>query len=488
MVRIVCSDTHEYQESTARANHCAAFPHQPDAIIRCSTVSDVRRAIELAVAEELPVVPMSFAASRHPYRIGARSQPGGVVIDTSLMSSVSFDKPGVVVVGPGLRLDRLLYAATSRAPRRVVEGVLTVDVPMHPGDCANVRCAGFTLGGGYGIVSRARGLAADHLVEAELVTSEGNFVRVNEEERPDLLWALRGGGLGGFGVVTSMTLDLVPHPLTPLGLYGAWPIDRLGDVLRLLRGVFAEGGPDALALRMMVLGAGGVPRVVLHGTWLGEAGRGSALITSLVRGLGTPLEWLLGPMSSFDVIRLVEERHHQPVLESGVKTVTRNGYMAMSSLDDHFIDAFVHEAQHFGPESWSNAQLWVLGGAIARVPRNATAFVHRNASFLLVAQGQWQDERDRGAEMAWADDFLTHMAPWLNGERYQNLHDSGDDSQVAHYAEALDRLRRLKASVDPLHLFRGGIEEITPAAPAFAGGGTLSDSDPGTLSSHLSRH
>src|SRR5215470_4588035 len=166
----------------------AGVSHRPADVVSCRTVSDVQQAIARARAEGLP---LSVLGGGHDW-VGRAIRPGGLVIDLGNMKQVEVDGD-VATVGGGVTAAELIATAAQ------------VERAAATGTCGAVGMAGLTLGGGYGPLCGAAGLALDNLLGAEVVLADGRTVSTDEQCEPDLLWALRGGG-GNFGVVTSMRL------------------------------------------------------------------------------------------------------------------------------------------------------------------------------------------------------------------------------------------------------------------------------------------
>src|SRR5256885_12482052 len=177
---------------------------RPDAIARCVSVDDVRVCVAFAASTG---VPLALRSGGHSY--GGWSTGRGLVIDTGPLNAIDV-RADRVVVGAGARLIDI-YAETARAGAGITGG-----------SCATVGIAGLALGGGIGVMSRVWGLTCDDLLAAEIVTADANILTCDEQREPDLFWALRGGGGGSFGVVTSLTLRT--HPASALALgFLSWP-------------------------------------------------------------------------------------------------------------------------------------------------------------------------------------------------------------------------------------------------------------------------
>ncbi|EWM11355.1 FAD-binding oxidoreductase [Kutzneria sp. 744] len=181
---------------------------RPAAIAWCETEADVQRCVEFAATQGIPVAARSGG---HSYA-GYSTPDGGLIIDVSHLDTVEVRADGAAIVGAGARMAGV-YAGIGRAGRM-----------LSAGTCPTVGIAGLTLGGGIGVLGRKCGLASDQLIAARIVTADGTARTVSETQEPDLFWALRGGGGGNFGVVTSFTFRTTPaEPLT------VWSLDYTPD-------------------------------------------------------------------------------------------------------------------------------------------------------------------------------------------------------------------------------------------------------------------
>jgi FAD/FMN-containing dehydrogenase len=178
---------------TARATWNGALDQRPVLVAEALGARDVQAAVGAARDHGLP---FAVQATGHGTRVAC---DGGLLLKTSLMAEVLVDPDRRIArVGPGARVGDVVAAA---AP---------FGLSPIAGSHASVGVAGFTLGGGYGPLSRRHGFAADNLLRADVVTADGERLTATADRNADLFWALRGGG-GNFGVVTALEIRL--HPL-----------------------------------------------------------------------------------------------------------------------------------------------------------------------------------------------------------------------------------------------------------------------------------
>ncbi len=416
----------------------------PALIARCSSVADVRAAVEFARAHDLLVA----------VRGGGHSVAGhgtcddGLVIDLSPMQGVRVDPAGRrAVVQPGLNwggLDR----ATQAYGLAVTGGIVS-----------STGVAGLTLGGGIGWLMRKHGLTADNLLGAELVTAGGEFLRASGEENAELFWGLRRGG-GNFGIVTQFLFRL--HPVGPIVLAG-WvlhPQEKAVDVLRFYRG-FAAAVPDELTTivllrRLPQLPAlppflRGMPVIGIAVCYAGVIEAGERAVQPL-RAFGPPL---------VDGIALKPYLAHQTMFDAAQPPGRHNYWKTayLSGLSDAAIEAIVDAAGRMA-SPLSVLALYQLGGA-ARLG---------NAAFCVNCAATWTEPAESERNIAWARGFEAAIEPCSTGGAYSNfLGDEGGERAQAAYREHYGRLVALKTAYDPDNFFRLN-QNIEPDAPAAEAG------------------
>lgn len=259
--------------------------------------------------------------------------------------------------------------------------------------------AGFTLGGGIGWLVRKHGLTCDNLRAVEFVTADGRQVRASKDERPDLFWGVRGGG-GNFGVATAFEYDL--HPIgRMLGGLVLHPRQRAAEALRFFRD-FTATAPDELTCMLVLLTAPPLPfvpaalqekpAVAVAACYAGDLERGEQAIKPL-RQFGPPAADMLGPMPYPALQRMFDDS-----APKGMRNYWKSAYLA--DLPDSAIETIVdHAARMGGP--LAQVHLHLLGGAVSRVPADATAYVHRDAPFVVNLVGMWADASDDDASRGW---------------------------------------------------------------------------------------
>jgi FAD/FMN-containing dehydrogenase len=424
----------------ARAIWNAAHDRRPALIIRCAGTADVLRAVEFARSEGLEVAVRGGAHSV----AGFSTSDGGVVIDTSPMQGIRVDPAGRrAVAQPGVTWSA--FDHETQAFGLAVTGGLV----------STTGIAGFTLGGGVGWLLRKCGLTCDNLLSADVVTADGRLVTASEQEHPDLFWALRGGG-GNFGVVTSLEYRL--HPVGPLVFAGPvfYSAADAAGVLRGWRDLTATM-PDELSTMADILVAPPVPflpeavhgRLVLGllGVYAGSVEDGERAAQPL-RTLAEPVADLMGPMPYTAMQSLID-----PLWPAGA-----HNYFSGAMLDrltDEAVDTLL--AQHAaGRAPVRELHLHHGGGAMARVPADATAFAHRDAAYILNIVARSPDGEGFEEHAGWARATHQAMDPWSTGGGYVNFtSEPGQDKvQAAYPPGTYARLVAAKDRYDPTNLFR----------------------------------
>jgi FAD/FMN-containing dehydrogenase len=398
------------------------------------------RAVEFARSEGLEVAVRGGAHSV----AGFSTSDGGVVIDTSPMQGIRVDPAGRrAVAQPGVTWSA--FDHETQAFGLAITGGLV----------STTGIAGFTLGGGVGWLLRKCGLTCDNLLSADVVTADGRLVTASEQEHPDLFWALRGGG-GNFGVVTSLEYRL--HPVGPLVFAG--PVFySAADAARVLRGWrdLTATMPDELSTMADILVAPPVPflpeavhgRLVLGllGVYAGSVEDGERAAQPL-RTLAEPVADLMGPMPYTAMQSLID-----PLWPAGA-----HNYFSGAMLDrltDEAIDTLL--AQHAaGRAPVRELHLHHGGGAMARVPADATAFAHRDAAYILNIVARSPDGEGFEEHAGWARATHQAMDPWSTGGGYVNFtSEPGQDKvQAAYPPGTYARLVAAKDRYDPTNLFR----------------------------------
>jgi FAD/FMN-containing dehydrogenase len=324
--------------------------------------------------------------------------------------------------------------------------------------------AGLALGGGLGWLRRKHGLSCDNIVSAELVTADGRIVTASEEEHPDLLWGIRGGG-GNFGIVTSF--EFRAHPVGP-EVFFAVVMHPAADVAAALAAYrdWALRAPDEISalavtwhgpeIEELPAEHHGEPIVVFVAMHAGSPQEGERALRSL-REIGSPIADLSGVMPYTEVQQFFDEDY--PKWE--MRYYWTSTYVR--DLPEELIARLVR-LNEGAPSPESTVDVWQLGGALARVPADATAFGDRSAAFMLGIEANWHDPDHDAANIAWARSVAAAAEPWSTGVRYANFPGLYEESDgIDFFGTNEDRLAALKAEWDPTNLFDRN-HNVRPAA------------------------
>ena len=411
---------------------------RPAVLCRPSGTGDVVAAVRFAREAGLPV---AVRGGGH-HACGFSLVDGGLVIDTRDLKGIAFDPAtATVLAGPGCGwrdLDRVTYLGNGLAG--------------PGGECPTVSNAGYSLGGGFGFLSRRFGLGCDHILEAEVVGADGRVLRASAQENPDLFWALRGAGGAGFGVVTSLKYRLDPVPKNVYGGVLAWPLEAAQAAFAAYRDFYSGREEDGLSLYLALVNdpyPEGEPVLMAYGMHAGALDEGVKLLAPL-RSVAPPGFDTFGPVSYFDLQHSLGEE-----IMYGLQLKWRGGFFREGGFGEDAFAAIV-EAFRGAPSKYSMCRFDLLGGgAIAAVPPDATAFAHRSSLFNISIIAQWVRDEEAEANLCWTDDLMAALGPHLSGEVYQNYADEQlEDWQHAYYGANYGRLQRVKAAYDPDDFFR----------------------------------
>lgn len=434
---------------SARPLYNGRFAHlRPAAVAYPEHAADVAECLDLARRHAVPV---ALRSGGHSYA-GWSSGTGRLVVDVGRMARVRVDGD-TAAVGAGARLGTV-YDLLAR------EGVT---VPA--GTCPTVGIAGLTLGGGHGVLSRAYGLTCDNLVGATLVTAGGHELTCDAGRDPELFWALRGGGGNMFGVVTDLRFRTHPTGRTTSADL-AWPWRDARRVLARWQ-EWTLAVPDHVWSALRLVSGSDGPTVAATVFSLGDRDE-----------LETLVDRLPGGTRGADVR---EEPHADAMrrlggdegAEPGGEPAARHHYDVRSQflpdlLSPAGVDAAIGAVAAAGPGIEAVVALVALGGAVNRVGRDRTAFVHRDSRFLAQYEAYWTPGGSvSGAASASSSDALLERAagdwlgsvhaalrPYASGEAYQNVPDPRlEDWARAYYGDAVPRLRRVKRRLDPDRMF-----------------------------------
>jgi len=433
----------------ARTIWNAMIDKRPAAIVHAVGASDVIQTVRLAAQQGLL---LSVRGGGHNIA-GNAVCDGGLMLDLSRMRSVRVDpKARTARVEPGALLADL--------DKETQAFGLATPVGIN----STTGVAGLTLGGGFGWLSRKYGLTVDNLLSADVVTAAGDLVHASEADHPDLFWAIRGGG-GNFGVVTSFEFKL--HSVGPQVIAGliVHPFSAAKEVLHEYRRLVAKA-PDELCCWAVMRKAPPLPFLPkeVHGTevlvlalcYAGDPVAGEKAAAPF-KAIGKPIADVVGPhpyagwQTAFD-----------PLLTPGARNYWKSHDFL--ELSDGLIDVLLAAVPQL-PTPQCEIFIASLGGAVNRIPAEATAYPHRNINFVMNVHVRWNTSSEDTRCVGWGRAIFDAAAPFATGGVYVNFmpDDEAQRVRAGAYGANFDRLAKVKAKYDPKNLFRMN-QNVAPAA------------------------
>ncbi len=407
----------------ARSLWNAMIDHKPALIAQCTSAEDVAAAVKFGHEHDLLT---SVRCGGHSFS-GKSVAENGLMIDLSFMHQVDVDVAGKTAsVGGGARLGQVDNAA------------LKHNLITMVGTDSDTGAGGLTLGGGMGRLNRKLGLTIDNLLAAQIVTADGEIRRVSAQENSDLFWAIRGGG-GNFGVATEFVYQL--HDFNPI-VYGGnifMPWQQRREFLAFIMD-YQAGMPDEIHLAPVLINHPkngsmvGVEIIYAGDHKIGEQ------LTAPIRQFAKPIFDSVGPNPYADFQTTTDETHSSHYIKSGL----------VPTLDAQTITAVADE---FPADPNLFLFFQHLGGAVARVDPQATAFTHRDALYNIGIAASWQDPAQYPRYRQMVRDHWARLQPHTMGF-YTNLMEQDEQQTLDNFAINRKRLQSIKARYDPDNFFR----------------------------------
>jgi FAD/FMN-containing dehydrogenase len=417
----------------ARRVRNSQIDKHPALIVQPRGASDVSSAVQFARASNLLVA----------VKCGGHSPAGkstcerGMQIDLSLLRGVSVD-PGARIarVAGGSLLGDLDHEA-------MAHGLVTT-----AGTVSHTGVGGLTLGGGFGRLARRFGLALDNVRAVEIVTADGTIRRASAQENPDLYWGVRGGG-GNFGVVTAFEFTLHPMQRQVIGGRIVFPPSQAKSVLAFYSDYEAEA-PDELALDFALLsnaglGFAGASGVGFQLCYCGPASRADEIMRR-IHGLGKPV---FDNIAAIDYVAL--QRSGDDTEQRALGNYTKTGYV--EHISPQLISAMIDGLQS-NPERTTLVGFQQLGGAISRVPGDATAFPFRKVHATALLTADWPATSDPAPHLKALRQYWATIAPHTGGFYTNDVVEESQKQVDENYLTNYPRLVKLKNKYDPTNLFR----------------------------------
>jgi FAD/FMN-containing dehydrogenase len=440
--RVISPEDPDY-EATRTILVPAAAERRPAAVVRVADANDVVAVVNYARDHgvELAVRSGGHSAAGHS------TADGGIVIDLRDMKGLEIDAA-----------NRTAWAETGLTAGEYSTATVEQGLATGFGDTGSVGIGGITLGGGVGYLGRLHGLTIDNVLAADVVTADGQLRRVDAEHEPDLYWAIRGGG-GNFGVVTRFQYRLADVSQFTGGML------ILPGTAEVIEGFvrLATEAPDELSTIANVMSAPPMP-------FLPEDAVGSIVLMGMLAYTGdpesaervlAPFRALATPMADFvaanpyTTMYPPDDPEYHPTAESRTMFIDHVDRPTAETIVEHLhaIEAPIRVAQ-----------LRVLGGAMSRVPSDATAYAHRSNRIMVNVAAFYEGEEDRGRKAEWVKRFSDALYQGDDAAYVNFVGDEGETRTHAAYPGATwDRLAAIKARYDPDNLFHLN-QNVAPAA------------------------
>ncbi len=410
----------------------------PALIVRVANAEDVARVIALASESGLELAVRSGGHSSAGHSV----TEGGIVLDLSAMKGIEIDVAG-----------RTAWVETGLTAVELTKALSAHGLAVGFGDTGSVGIGGITLGGGIGLLTRKFGMTIDSLLAADIVTADGQLVRTDANENPDLFWAIRGGG-GNFGVATRFKYRLSEVPQV-LG----WMLIQPATAETIAAFITeAEKAPDELTTIANVMPCPPMPFVAEehHGklvnfamvVYAGDTAAGERALAP-IRAIAPAITDQLKPIALPEIYPPEEGEYHP--LAAGKN-------MFLDRVDRGVAQTIIDRTQEHmrtaGPQM-AGAQLRVLGGAMARAPADATAFAHRSSRIMVNLFSIYGAPQEAPANEAWISKIGAELQQGDKGAYVNFLDDeSVERVRAAYPGRTWDRLTAIKRRYDPGNLFR----------------------------------
>jgi FAD/FMN-containing dehydrogenase len=423
----------------ARSVWNAMIDRRPALIVRCAGVDDVVAGVNAARVHGLP---LSIKGGGHNIA-GLAVSEGGLMLDMSQLRGVQVD--------PARRL--------ARAEPGCLLGDVDRETQAHGlaavlGFVSATGCAGLTLGGGFGYLTRRFGWTTDNLASIDLVIADGRIVRASEDENSDLFWGLCGGG-SNFGVATSFEYRL--HPVGPDIVAGAvaWRGEEAASVLELYRSIAIEAPRELSCVASL--------RLAPPAPWIAKEVHGKPIVALFVCYTGRleDADRLLAPIKGFgspvgDILQRRTYIAQQSLLDAtqpkGRRYYWKSEYLR--SYEPALLTRAIEQASRI-VSPHSAILIFPIDGALNELSEDHSAVGNRDAVAVLNIAASWEGAAGDQANIDWARSAWRDLRQFSTGGTYINFltEEEGDERTRAAYRTNYPRLAQLKAIWDPGNLF-----------------------------------
>jgi FAD/FMN-containing dehydrogenase len=438
--QVIAPDDPLYDE--ARRVFTPLVDRRPAVIVRPADADDVARVVSLTRESGLELAVRSGGHSAAGHGVSE----GGIVLDLSLIRSIEIDPD-----------QQTAWLETGLTAGEATNGLAARGLAVGFGDTASVGIGGLTLGGGVGFLVRKHGLTIDDVLAADVVTADGQLVRADADQHPDLFWAIRGGG-GNFGVATRIQYRLYPLQTVTGGML------VLPATAETIAGFVqaAEAAPEELSAIANVMKAPPMP-------FIPEAHHGDLVILAMIVHAGdpedgeravAPFRALAAPIA--DMLRVMPYPEIYPPEDEEYRPLAIGRTLFVDTVD-HSVAEMIVERLQSSTAMMPVTQIRVLGGAMARVPVGATAYAHRASPIMANVAAVFATPEEEPVHEAWVNEYAADLHQGYGGAYVNFLADEGEERVRAAYpGETWDRLAAVKRQYDPTNLFRLN-QNIPPA-------------------------
>ena len=402
----------------------------PALVIQPSGAADIMSAVTFARERELLV---AVKCGGHSFS-GKSTCEGGMQIDLSSFRSARIDAES-----------RTAYIAGGSLLGELDHESMALGLVTTAGTVSHTGVGGLSLGGGFGRLARRYGLALDNVTGVDIVTADGKLVHADANEHPDLYWGVRGGG-GNFGVVTSFEFQLHPMQRTVIGGDVVFPLKELPSVLSFYAD-YATSAPDDLYLDFVVDSDVGKEDgvVVIHACYSGPESQADKVLAPIYKA-GTPVH---DGIKAIDYVAIQSSWDNTDPRNTG--SYLKSGFV--NEISDQLVSTISQNFKTFN-ERGTTMFFQHSGGAIGRVPANATAFAHRKSVANMFAVVEWPLEESRDSHVKYIKEYWKDFEPFTDGWYTNEIADQSAGTVNKNYQGNYERLVKVKSQYDPTNLFR----------------------------------
>ncbi len=420
----------DYGYDTARHVLNGGIDRYPALIVQPSGAADIQYAVDYARENSLLTAVKCGGHSTS----GKSTCDGGMQIDLSSYRNVEVD-----------RKNRIAHVAGGSLLGDMDHETMAHGLVTTAGTVSHTGVGGLTTGGGFGRVARRYGLALDNVMAVEIVTADGQLRRASKEENPDLYWGVRGGG-GNFGVVTNFEFKVHPMQRTVVGGDILFPLADARDVMKFFADYY-ETIPDELYadVGLITSASGQGDFVMIHLCYSGPENEASKWVDP-VKNAGTVVVDGIKAMDYVALQRLWDETDPR-----ATASYMKAGFV--TRITDDLIDALIGGLEP-QPGRSIMAYFQCGGGAIGRVPTDATAFAHRYSRHDMFAAVSWPANASPDEHIAYIRKYWIALEQFTKGFYVNDYYEASQETLNKNYQGNYDRLVRVKNKYDPGNLFR----------------------------------